>query len=90
MSVEVEGLRLKSVLLQPTPPTQCDSTPRRLPAVDTGSDEPGVSRAKTQSTERKINFRLQASLDGVFHVSCTSLEQEGTTILLQADAGLDD
>ena len=81
MYVEVKGLRLESILLQPTPPPQCVSTPRRLPAVGTGSDEPGVSRAKSQSTERELNFRLQASLDGGFHVSCTSLEQEGTTIL---------
>ena len=35
-------------------------------------------------------FRLQASLDGFFHVSCTSLDREGTTTLLQADAGEDD
>ena len=90
MSVEVEGLRLESILLQPTPRPQCDSTPRRLPAVDTGSDEAGVSCAKTQSTEREIKFRLQASLDGVFHVSCTSLDPEGATVSLQADAGVDD
>ena len=68
MRVDVEKLRMEILLLQPAPP-QCDSSPRRLPAVDarsdeprtprrlpaigTGSDEPRVSRAETQSTETK-------------------------------------
>ena len=67
MRVDVEILRTESILSQPEPPLQCDALPRRLPAVDTrseepgtprrlpaigtGSDEPGGSRA--QSTERK-------------------------------------
>ena len=66
MRVDVEQLRTEIGLLQPAP-SQCDSSPRRLPAVDTGSevpgtlrhspaigtgsDEPGVSQ--TQTTERK-------------------------------------
>ena len=91
-------------LLQPVPPPQCDSSPRRLPAVDTGSeepgtprrspaigtgpDEPGVSRVESRSTEREDFFSLQASVDGFLPVSCTSPEQEG--ILLQPDVGVDD
>ena len=67
MRVEVKRLRIEIVLSQFAPPPQCgpsprrlpavstgseeSGTPRRLPAVDTGSDEPGVSRADTQSTE---------------------------------------
>ena len=58
---------MKPILSKPEPAPQYDASPRRLPAVDTGSeepgpprrspaigtgsDEPGVSRA--QSTERK-------------------------------------
>ena len=67
--VDVDRLRMEIVLSQPEPPPQCNPSPRRLPAVDTGSeqpgtprrspaigtgsDEPGVSRAETQSTERE-------------------------------------
>ena len=40
MRVDVEGLRMEIVLSQPEPPPQCDPSPRRLPAVDTGSEEP--------------------------------------------------
>ena len=79
MRVDVEGLRMEIVLSQPEPPLQCDAsprrllavdtgseepeTPRRLPAIGTGSDEPGVLQA--QSTERNGNFSLQASVDEV-------------------------
>ena len=66
----------------PTP--QCGSSPRRLPAVGTGLNGPGTPYAESQSTEREGIFPLQASLD-----FCTSPEQ-GITILLQADAGVDD
>ena len=38
MEVDVERLRMEIVLSQPAPPLQCDSLPRRLPAIDTGSD----------------------------------------------------
>ena len=67
--VDVDRLRMKIVLSQAEPPPQCDPSPRRLPVVDTGSeqpgtsrrppaigtgsDEPGVSRAETQSTKRE-------------------------------------
>ena len=44
MRVDVERLRMKIVLSQPAPPPQCDPSPRRLPAVDTGSEEPGTPR----------------------------------------------
>ena len=72
MRADAKRLRMKSLLLQPAPPPQCDSSPRRLPAVDTESDEPesprwspaigtgsdesGVSRAETQSTETEGFF----------------------------------
>ena len=44
MHVDVARLRMEIVLSQPTPPRQYGSSPRRLPAVDTGSDEPGTPR----------------------------------------------
>ena len=50
MRVDVEGLRMEIVPSKPEPPPQCDPLPRRLPAIGTGSDEPGVSRTET-STE---------------------------------------
>ena len=49
-----------------------------------GSDEPRVSRAESQSTEREIFF-LQGNVGGLLRVSCTRLEQEW--ILLQAGVG---
>ena len=71
MRVEVERLRMEIILSQPAPRPQCDPSPRRLPAVDTGSEEPGtpqrspamgtgldepeVSRADT-STEKETLF----------------------------------
>ena len=99
MEGDVERLRMEIVLSQPARPPQCDSSPRRLPAVDTGSDEPGtpqllpaigtdepgVLRAKSRSTEREGTFPLQVSVDDLLHVSCTSPEQE--CILLQPDVG---
>ena len=88
MHVEVEQLKMTILLSQPAPPPQRDSSPRRSPAVGTGLDESGVSRAGTQSTEKDDTFPVQASVDGFLHVSCTSPEQ-GTTILLQADIVVD-
>ena len=100
MRVDVGRLRMEIVLLQPESPPQCDlssrlpavdtgseepGTPRRSPAIDTGSDEPGVSRAETSSTKRKVP--LQASVDGFLRFNCTSPEQE--CILLQPDVGVD-
>ena len=101
MRVDVERLRMKIVLSQSAPPSQCGSSPRRLPAVDTGSDEPrtprrlpvigteldepGVSRAESRSTEREVFFPIQTSVDRFLRVSCTSPEQEW--ILLQVDVG---
>ena len=40
MKVDVEGLRIEIILLQPAS-SQCDPSPRRA-AVDTGSEEPGT------------------------------------------------
>ena len=62
-------------------PPRFDSSP----AVGTRLDEPRAPRAGTQSTEWEGLFPLQVSLDG-----CTNPEQEWTTILLQADVGVDD
>ena len=89
MRVDVVRLRrMENVLSQPAPPPQFDSSPRRSPAIGTGSDEPGVSRAGTESTEREYTFPLQASIGSFLHV-CKSPEQ-GTTILLQAEIGAND
>ena len=107
LEVDVERLRIKIVLGQPElPPPQCDPSPRRLLAVDTGSeepgtprqspaigtglDEPGVSRAETQSTEREEIVPLQAIVDGVLRFNCTSPDQEDIIILLQPNVGVDD
>ena len=62
MRVDVERLRMDVVLSPPTPPPQFNSSPRQLPAIGRGSDEPGVSRAVTDSTEREYIFPLQASI----------------------------
>ena len=104
MRVDVERLRMEILLSQPAPPPQCDSSPRRLPAVDTGSDEPrtprrlpaigtgsdepGVSLAESRSTKREGGFSVQASVDVFLRVNCTSTEQE--CILLQPNVGVDD
>ena len=83
MRVDVERLRMEIVFSQPAPPPQCGSSSRRSPAVGTGLDEPGAPCAETQSTEKEDISPIQASLDG-----CTSLDQAGTTILLQTDVGV--
>ena len=85
MRVDVERLRMEVVLSQPATPPQYDSSPRRLLVIGTGPYEPGVSRAESQSTEREGTFPLQASVDGVLHVSYTRPEQE--CILHQVDVG---
>ena len=70
MRVNGERLRMEIVLSQPAPRPQCDASPRRLPAVDTGSeeprtprvspaigkgsDEPRVSRAETSTNKEEI------------------------------------
>ena len=67
MRVDVERLKMEIVLSQPAPRPQCDPSPRRLPAVDTGSEESGTPRrspvigtgsdelvvSRAQTTERK-------------------------------------
>ena len=101
MRVDVERLKMELLLSRAAPPLQCDSSPRRLPAVDTGSDEPGmprrspaigtgsdepgVSRAESRSTEREELFPLRASVDSFLRISCSSPKQE--CILLQRDRG---
>ena len=54
---------MKIVVSQPTPPPECDSSPRRSPAVDMGSGEPGTPQAESQSTQREGIFLLEASVD---------------------------
>ena len=44
MRVDVGGLRMENVISKPESPPQCDPLLRRLPAVDTGSEEPGTPR----------------------------------------------
>ena len=56
MEVDVERLRMKILLSQPAPPPQCHSSPRRAPAVDTGSDAPGTPQAESQSIEGNMFF----------------------------------
>ena len=87
--VNVERLKSEILLSQPAPPPQCDSSPRLSPVVDTGSDETGTPHAESQSTKGEVIFPLQASRDSFLHVN-TSLDQEGTIILLQPDVGVDD
>ena len=89
MEVDVERLRMETLLSQLTPPLQCHSSPQRAPAVDTRSDEPGTPQKESQPTKREGNFRLQASVDGFLYVSI-SLDQKSTIFLLQPDVGVDE
>ena len=73
MRVDVERLRMEIIISQSAPPPQCDLSLRRLPAIGTGSDEPGVSRTESQSTEKEGLFPLQVNVDGFLDV-CTSPE----------------
>ena len=89
-------------LSQPEPPPQCGTSLRRLPAVDTGSEEPGTPRrlpaigtgsiepgvSRAQPTEREEVVPLQASGDWFLRFSCTSPEQE--CVLFQPDVGVND
>ena len=103
MTVDVKRLRMEMILSHPAPRPQCDPSPRRLPAVDTGSeepgtprclpaigtgsDEPGVSRAETSTKTEKID-PVQASVDIFLRLNCTRPEQE--CILFQPEVGVDD
>ena len=59
MRVDVGGLRMEIVFSPPEPPPQYDASPRRLPAVDTGLEEPGTPRRLhaigTRSDEPEIS-----------------------------------
>ena len=102
MKVDVEGLRMETILSQPAS-LQCDPSPRRA-AVDTGSEEPGtpprssaigtgsepgVSQAETQIMEEEEIFLFETSMDGFLHSNCTSTEQE-YILLHQSDIGVGD
>ena len=65
--VDDEGLTIEIIISKPEPPPQYDASPRRSPAVDAGSEEPGTPQpllaigtssdepevSRAQSTERK-------------------------------------
>ena len=55
--------------------------------IGTGSGESGVSRAKTQSSEREEMFPPQANVDGILRFNCTTPEQK--CILSQPNVGVD-
>ena len=103
IKVDVERLRMEISLSQPAPQPQCDlsprhaavdtgleesGTPRRSPAIGTGSDEPGISRVET-STEKKGVFPFETSVDGSLHSNFTSPEQE-CILLHKPDVGVED
>ena len=71
MDVEIERLRLEILLSQPAPPPQCDSSPRRLPAVGTGLKEPRTPHTETQSTKKGGWFLFKP----VSMVSCTFVKE---------------
>ena len=83
MDVDVEKLRKEILLWQPAPSPQCDSSPRRLPAVGTWLNEPGTPHAESQSTERERFYFI------LFF--CTSAEQvwSRSGFCLQPDVGVD-
>ena len=56
MDDELERLRLGILFSQPALPPRYELSPRRSPAIDTGSDEPGVPHAVTQQTEQAGTF----------------------------------
>ena len=76
---------MEIVLPQAASPPQCDSPPRRLPAVSTRLNGPGAPHAESQSLERKGIFPLKASLD-----VCTSPKQGTFFYSKQTDVGVDD
>ena len=101
MEMDVDGLRMEIILLQPAS-SQCGPSPRRAavytgseepgkprrsPAIGTASDGPGISRFET-STKEKGLFHLITSIDGFFNSNFTSKE-EGY-VLLQPDIGMND
>ena len=56
ISVDVERLRLEISFSQSAPLSQCNPSPRRLPAVGMGSDEPEVPRADATNSGAGGNF----------------------------------
>ena len=91
--VDVEGLRMEIVLSQLEPPPQCDASPRRLPAVDTCSEEPGMPRrlsaVDTWSEEPGTPRRLPAigtGSDEPVLLRAESTKREGI-VPLQASVG---
>ena len=67
------------------PSSQCDTSPRRSPAIYMGSG-PGVSQFE-MSTEEEGPFPPETSIDGFQHSNFTSPEQK--CILLKSDIEVD-
>ena len=101
MKVDVEGLRMKIILSQPSS-SECDTSPRRA-AVDKGSDEPGTptqspaiskgSGPEAQQAETQMQggiFSFEASTDGLLDKNVTSTKQEEPALFHQQDVGVDD
>ena len=93
---------MEITLSQPAPQLQCDpsprraavdtgseesETPRRSPAIGTGSDGPEISRVETSMKEEGL-LPLQTSMDGFFNFYFTGTEQE--CILFKSAVGVDD
>ena len=57
MKVDVEGLRMKIILSQPSP-SECNTSPRRA-AVDTGSEEPERRRSRPRLVRGHPDLRKQ-------------------------------
>ena len=92
MKVDVEGLRMETILLQPAS-SLCDPSPRRA-AVDTGSEEPrtpprspAIGTGSEESGASRAPFKT--SIDGFLNPNFTSTEQE-CVLLHQPDVGVDD
>ena len=61
MRVDVERLKMKIVFSEPAPSPQCDPSPRRLPAVDTGSEEPETPRRSVRGQMNPEYHELRLS-----------------------------
>ena len=93
MGVDVELSGMEITLSQPAPQPQCDpssrraavdtgseetGTPRRSPAIGTGSDGSGVSWSET-STEEKGRLPLQTSMDVFFLILASQVRSRSVS-----------
>ena len=92
MKVDVEGLRMEIILLQP-PSSECDPSSRRA-AVVTRSEKPGTPphspAISTGSGPEGEFFSFEASRDVFLRSKCTSLEEEYILLQVQPEVGMDD